>query len=130
MINLDNLAPYDLKILKHINQFNDGVSQDELIAKFGSEVLDALGEMDDKLISRKTLQEDYYNMPSYQILPFPTGNWMISDEGKLLLKRLDSISVLTNKQKWGERSWGLVSGFIIGAASGLLVGLNYLYTAG
>ena len=112
------LKPYDVNILEYLSSCNTGASPNELELRFGCEYQHSLEDMERQdLVHHKHSDSDFKNIPA-GLMPSPTGNWEITDAGKLFLKRHVSVKILKTKEIWSNRAWG----FIVGVATGLIVG--------
>lgn len=124
---MDDLTPYDIKLLIYLDKFEDGVSEEKLVDRFGKEAPEALCSLKcNGIVKREFIDSDYETVPNVYMAGFPTGNWKIDSEGRLLLKRHESVlrKRLLNSIK--EKSWlfvsGLISGILVGVIAGTIVG--------
>lgn len=119
-------TPFQFKILRHIQKYPDGISPESLCSEFGNEALNSANDLySDGYLNRAETPDDFSIPTDSQIafFGFSSGNFMISNDGKLLLREFKEQRILTNKEKWIERLWGFLTGTIMAIIAWVFSGL-------
>lgn len=101
---MEKLPEYDTRILFRISRRKQGLSREELVKAFGYEALDSL-----ELLQ----QEGLVKVHQRDLRPFmrggtdykdpPLGNILVTQEGRLLLKRQGVTRLTVSLEHWEER---------------------------
>lgn len=116
---MEELTPYEIKILKKLSKSTNGFSDSEIEDMFDKEANTVLY----KLYNKKIVEIKYRQEDIDRGIFIPCGNWIISDYGKSCLIQQKSIVRRSNRQKWEDRIWSFLFGLISGIAIGLILGL-------
>lgn len=116
---MENLTPYEIKILKKLSKYENGLSIKELEKRFGDEAKEILYNLSEKnIVIREYLKDDMNNG-----VFVAGGNRKISKNGKAILKLNKSVKAQNNRQKWEERIWTFLIGFATGILTSIIINL-------
>lgn len=121
---MEKLPEYDTRILFRISRRKQGLSREELVKAFGYEALDSLELLQQEglvKVHQRDLQPFMRGGTGYKDPPL--GNILVTQEGRLLLKRWTTKQMLTNRERWKERVFGFLSGVAISVVSWLITQL-------
>ena len=121
---MQSIPEFDMRILADIADSASGRSKEELVQKHGFEILETVDFL---------LSNDLIKVHEHDIKPFlppesdykdpPKGNLIVTQTGKIELKRWLVKASLTKRERWKERLYGFISGMIVSVLSGLIISM-------
>mgnify|MGYP000678824138 CR=1 FL=1 len=116
------IPEFDMMVLADISDCKDGWSREELVAKHGFEILKTL----DFLLENQLIKEHKSNLAPFlpsdsDYIDPPLGNLVVTDAGRIEVKRWRTLQTLSNQDRWKERIFGFVSGVLVTVVGGLIL---------
>ena len=121
---MQSIPEFDMRILADIADCASGWSKEELVQKHGFEILETVDFL---------LSNDLIKVHEHDIKPFlppesdykdpPKGNLIVTQTGKIELKRWLVKASLTKRERWKERLYGFISGMIVSVLRGLIISM-------
>lgn len=119
-----DIPEFDMRVLSNITNCKHGWLREELYQQYGSEIsetIDFLLEQGMIKIHEQDLKP--FLPPDAEYEDPPKGSIIATRAGKIEVKRWNTLRSLSTKERWKERIYGFVSGFLITVLSALILSL-------